>query len=89
MKRRVVPVIALAVTGWLAAVLARPASLVLTPTPESEPNNTPDTDGLEDIDHFARFMRATKAPARDATLSATPQAQRGSVVFDKIGCAVC
>ena len=43
MKRRVVPVIALAVTGWLAAVLARPASLVLTPTPESEPNNTPAT----------------------------------------------
>jgi len=43
MKRRVVPVIVLAVTGWLAAVLARPVSLVLMPTPESEPNNTPAT----------------------------------------------
>src|SRR5437879_1374238 len=54
-----------------------------------EPNNKPGPDGLEDIDHFTRFMRATKAPPRDATLSATPQAKRGSVVFDKIGCAVC
>ena len=32
----------------------------------SEPNNKPDTDGLADIDHFTRFVRATKAPARDA-----------------------
>src|SRR5437764_13451576 len=40
MKRRVVPVLVLAVTAWLAAVLARPASLVLMPTPEAEPNNT-------------------------------------------------
>jgi CxxC motif-containing protein (DUF1111 family) len=54
-----------------------------------EPNNRPGPDGLEDIDHFARFMRATKAPPRDAVLAATPSAVRGSQLFDSIGCAVC
>ena len=54
-----------------------------------EPNNKPDSTGLEDIDRFARFMRATKAPARDRVLAATPQATRGSVLFDSIGCALC
>jgi CxxC motif-containing protein (DUF1111 family) len=55
----------------------------------SEPNDTPDTDGLDDLDHFARFIRATKAPARDAQLAATPQARRGSELFEKVGCATC
>jgi CxxC motif-containing protein (DUF1111 family) len=55
----------------------------------SEPNNQPDPDGLADIDRFARFMRATKAPARDAQLAETPLAKRGSELFDKIGCATC
>src|SRR5712692_3641366 len=55
----------------------------------SEPNDTPGPDGLADIDHFARFVRATEAPARDAQLAETPQAKRGSDLFDKIGCAVC
>ena len=54
-----------------------------------EPNNKPDSTGLEDIDRFARFMRATKAPARDRVLATTPQAMRGSVLFDSIGCALC
>ena len=54
-----------------------------------EPNSKPGPDGLEDIDHFARFMRATKAPARDAVLAETPKAMRGSKLFDKIGCATC
>ena len=54
-----------------------------------EPNNKPDSTGLDDIDRFARFMRATKAPARDRVLAATPQAMRGSVLFDSIGCALC
>jgi CxxC motif-containing protein (DUF1111 family) len=55
----------------------------------SEPNNTPDPDGLEDIDHFARFMRATEAPARDSQLAGTPTAKKGEELFDKIGCATC
>jgi len=42
-----------------------------------------------DIDRFARFMRATKAPPRDATLAATDAARRGSGLFDGIGCATC
>ncbi len=54
-----------------------------------EPNDTPAADGLDDLDHFARFIRATKAPARDAQLAATPEAQRGSQLFTKIGCATC
>src|SRR6267143_4299785 len=54
-----------------------------------EPNNKPGPDGLEDIDHFARFMRATKAPARDEALAATPEAKRGGEFFAAIGCATC
>lgn len=55
----------------------------------SEPNDTPGPDGLEDIDHFARFIRATKAPPRDAALEASPEAKDGSKLFDKVGCATC
>ncbi len=55
----------------------------------AEPNNQPDADGLADIDHFARFMRASKAPARDAQLAGTPAARKGSELFDTIGCATC
>src|SRR5271157_53683 len=54
-----------------------------------EPNDTTGPDGLADIDHFARFMRASKAPTRDAVLAQTPKAVRGSKLFDKIGCATC
>jgi CxxC motif-containing protein (DUF1111 family) len=55
----------------------------------SEPNDTPGPDGLADIDHFARFIRATKAPPRDEQLAASAQAKRGEALFDKIGCATC
>jgi len=55
----------------------------------SEPNDKPGPDGLADIDHFARFMRASKAPAPDATLASTPKARQGSELFDRIGCATC
>lgn len=54
-----------------------------------EPNNKPGPDGLEDIDHFARFLRATKAPARDMVLAKAAEAMRGSEVFDSLGCATC
>jgi len=43
MNSRLVRVLALVACGWLAAVLTRPATRVLMPTPESEPNNTPAT----------------------------------------------
>jgi CxxC motif-containing protein (DUF1111 family) len=59
-------------------------------------NGVPVTDGVadpeddgEDVEIFARFMRATKAPPRDPVLSATTDAQQGSVLFDQVGCATC
>jgi CxxC motif-containing protein (DUF1111 family) len=55
----------------------------------AEPNDKPGTDGLSDIDHFARFIRATKAPARDVELAGTSAARKGLTLFDKIGCATC
>ena len=55
----------------------------------SEPNDTPAADGLEDIDHFARFVRASKAPPRDELLAATANATHGAEVFSKIGCDQC
>lgn len=55
----------------------------------SEPNDTPGPDGLSDIDHFARFIRATKAPARDAQLAGSESAERGNALFDKVGCSMC
>jgi CxxC motif-containing protein (DUF1111 family) len=55
----------------------------------SEPNDTPGPDGLSDIDHFARFVRASKAPARDMQQAGTPAAKKGLGLFEKIGCATC
>jgi len=55
----------------------------------SEPNDTPGADGLSDIDHFARFIRATKAPARDSQLASSALAMKGNALFVKIGCATC
>lgn len=55
----------------------------------TEPNDKTGPDGLSDIDHFARFMRATEAPARDLVLSKTSEAKQGEAVFDKIGCSTC
>jgi CxxC motif-containing protein (DUF1111 family) len=46
-----------------------------------------DTDN--DIDQFAQFMRATKAPPRDATLAGTSDAIAGANLFSSIGCSVC
>jgi CxxC motif-containing protein (DUF1111 family) len=55
----------------------------------SEPNDTTASDGLSDIDHFARFIRATKAPARDAALASSAAGNQGLGLFEKIGCAAC
>jgi CxxC motif-containing protein (DUF1111 family) len=55
----------------------------------SEPNDTPGNDGLADIDHFARFVRATEAPARDAQQAGTAAARQGEMLFAKIGCDTC
>ena len=55
----------------------------------SEPNDTTGPDGLSDIDHFARFIRATKAPARDTQQASTAAARKGWALFEKIGCGTC
>jgi CxxC motif-containing protein (DUF1111 family) len=55
----------------------------------AEPNDKPGPDRLSDIDRFARFLRATKAPARDSILAASPVAVRGSALFDSVGCVTC
>jgi CxxC motif-containing protein (DUF1111 family) len=56
-------------------------------------NNNPSIrcgeDPDNDIDAFARFMRATKAPSRDTRLAATSSAQAGASLFHSIGCDIC
>lgn len=54
-----------------------------------DPEDAAGADGLADVDRFARFIRATKAPPRDARLAETADAKAGSALFDSIGCAVC
>ena len=62
------------------------------------PDNTRCNDGTgricaedpdNDIDAFARFMRASKAPSRDARLAATGDAITGASLFNQIGCNIC
>jgi CxxC motif-containing protein (DUF1111 family) len=53
-------------------------------------DNIPDPEDVDnDIDRFADFMRATKAPPRDTALAATSDAIAGSNLFVQIGCSVC
>lgn len=43
----------------------------------------------QDVEAFTRFMRASKAPPRDAALAATADAQTGSNLFNQVGCNLC
>lgn len=55
-----------------------------------DPNdNTPDSEGLNDIDHFARFMRATKVPPRDTAVANSSDGIAGLNLFHNIGCDIC
>ena len=54
-----------------------------------DPEDEIGADGLGDVDRFARFMRASKAPPRYAAVAASPDAAAGSDVFDQVGCAIC
>ena len=47
----------------------------------TDPEDKPDSLGLADIDHFAAFIRGTKAPPRDANLASTPDALQGELLF--------
>src|ERR1044071_4259322 len=59
--------------------------------PNGEPgqNTFCGEDPERDIDVFTRFMRATRAPARDDELSQSPETQEGESLFHQVGCAVC
>jgi CxxC motif-containing protein (DUF1111 family) len=48
----------------------------------------PEDDG-DDLEIFARFIRATKAPSRNEQLAATSNAQRGARLFESVGCLNC
>jgi len=67
----------------------RPKDVTTVGKITSDPEDTPDNLGLADIDHFAQFVRGTKVPPRDAVLSATPAAEEGQSIFERIGCATC
>jgi CxxC motif-containing protein (DUF1111 family) len=66
----------------------------IDPVPDNQPcASSPGVncgeDGEEDIDEFANFMRATRAPGRDTQLAATADAQAGASRFNAIGCNIC
>src|SRR5882762_8342523 len=50
----------------------------------SVPNNEGD-----DVDTFARFLRATKVPPRDLLAAISWPAQEGARLFEAIGCGTC
>jgi CxxC motif-containing protein (DUF1111 family) len=55
----------------------------------SDPEDTPDSRGLADIDHFAQFIRGTQVPPRDTALAGTLDAIAGQYLFKEIGCSTC
>ena len=63
------------------------AAFDTVPDPEEAPTATEPFG--PDVEIFARFMRASKAPPRDAALAATPDAIAGANLFSSIGCATC
>ena len=67
----------------------QPAEVTSICNTVAEPNDKPAADGLSDIDHFARFIRASKAPARDTQLASGATAQKGLRIFEHIGCVTC
>lgn len=58
--------------------------------PVLDPEDTGGPNGFgEDVEAFARFMRATKAPPRDRTLVPNDATEPGSALFDSLSCSVC
>jgi CxxC motif-containing protein (DUF1111 family) len=54
-----------------------------------QPNSPTEPGLIDDVNRFARFMRATKAPPRDEKLAAAAGAKRGEQLFAQVGCATC
>jgi CxxC motif-containing protein (DUF1111 family) len=67
----------------------RPKDVTTIGKMTADPEDTPDSLGLADIDHFAQFIRGTKVPPRDAALAGTAAARTGEGLFTQIGCATC
>src|SRR6202047_1633527 len=67
----------------------RPTDVTTIGKVTTDPEDVPDNLGLADIDHFAQFIRGTKAPPQDAVLAASPAAQAGQRRFEQIGCGLC
>jgi CxxC motif-containing protein (DUF1111 family) len=67
----------------------RPTDVTTVGKITTDPEDVPDNLGLADIDHFAQFLRGTKAPPRDSALAASATAQTGQQLFKIIGCATC
>jgi CxxC motif-containing protein (DUF1111 family) len=67
----------------------RPKDVTTVGKITTDPEDVPDNLGLADIDHFAQFVRGTKAPPRDSALAASATAQTGQQLFKFIGCATC
>ena len=53
---------------------------------DSVPDPEDDGTGLQ---NFAIFIRSLKAPPRDVTLAATPDARTGEQIFGQLGCDLC
>lgn len=54
-----------------------------------DPEDIPDSLGLADIDHFAQFIRGTKAPPRDEVLARSAATVAGEHLFASLGCGTC
>jgi CxxC motif-containing protein (DUF1111 family) len=67
----------------------RPTDITSVCKVTSDPEDIPDSLGLANIDHFAQFIRGTKAPPRDLNLASAPDAQAGQALFKTTGCATC
>src|SRR5256885_10811609 len=57
---------------------------------DTVPDDPPSGEDAEnDIDAFASFMRASKAPPRDTVVAGTTDAQNGAQLFGQVGCNIC
>jgi CxxC motif-containing protein (DUF1111 family) len=63
-------------------------SLGVVIPPQFDGHPTEPEDEGEDVEAFANFMRATRAPGR-AENNGGPNAAAGETLFNQIGCAVC
>jgi len=55
----------------------------------ADPEDTVDANGVGDVDRFARFIRATQVPPRDAAHATDPDSLAGEARFEQIGCVGC